>query len=76
MNNKNPIDCTCEFVHRSSPTCQSKAPSRGAIKDEPPVEDDDRAFYEWYSKYVPTEPHLTPKTAAKAAWAAAKRRGM
>lgn len=31
----NPPDCTCEFVHRSEPTCPSKAPSRGAILDAP-----------------------------------------
>jgi hypothetical protein len=31
----NPPGCTCEFVHRSDPTCPSKAPSQGAIKDVP-----------------------------------------
>lgn len=31
----NPPGCTCEYVHRSSATCPSTAPSRGAIPDEP-----------------------------------------
>lgn len=30
---KNPPDCTCEYLHRSSRACRSTAPSRGAIPD-------------------------------------------
>lgn len=31
----NPPLCSCEHIHRSSRTCPCKAPSKGAIKDQP-----------------------------------------